>query len=118
MGRVRAAIIAISSLSPGGALPPSPPPTSTHSSTHHQVRDTQTCCAFVDRRKPFDTSSVDATLAQLHGIGITGGMWRTMANFLFGTLSQIRIDGGHSALWIDSGIVQRGFSLHCCSASQ
>ena len=56
-------------------------------------QDTNAFCAFVDIRKAFDTSWVEATLVRLHQSGVTGGMWRTIANFLCGTLSQVRVRG-------------------------
>ena len=63
-------------------------------------------CAFVDIRKAFDTSWVEATLVRLHQVGVTGGMWRTVANFLCGTLSQVRVCGDVSPPWVDTGIAQ------------
>ena len=53
-------------------------------------QDMHTFCAFVDIRKAFDTSWVEATLVRLHQVGVTGRMWGTVANFLCGTLSQVR----------------------------
>ena len=69
-------------------------------------QDTHTFCAFVDIRKAFDTSWVEATLVRLHQSGVTGGMWRTIANFLCGTLSQVRVRGDVSPPWVDTGIAQ------------
>ena len=63
-------------------------------------------CAFVDIRKAFDTSWVEATLVRLHQSGVTGDMWRTIANFLCGTLSQVRVRGDVSPPWVDTGIAQ------------
>ena len=68
--------------------------------------DQHTFCAFVDIRKAFDTSWVEATLVRLHQAGVTGGMWRTIANFLCGTLSQVRARGEVSSPWVDTGIAQ------------
>ena len=69
-------------------------------------RETHTFCAFVDIRKAFDTCWVEATLVRLFQVGVTGGMWRTIANFLCGTLSQVRTGSDVSHPWVDSGIAQ------------
>ena len=53
-----------------------------------------------------DISRVEATLVRLHQAGETGGMWRTIANFLCGTLSQVRARGKVSSPWVDTGIAQ------------
>ena len=45
---------------------------------------THTFCAFIDLRKAFDTAWVEATLVRLAQIGVIGGMWRTITNFLVG----------------------------------
>ena len=68
--------------------------------------DMHTFCAFVDIHKAFDTSWVEATLVRLHQVGVTGGMWRTVANFLCGTLSKVRVCGDVSPPWVDTGIAQ------------
>ena len=60
-------------------------------------QDTHTFATFVDIRKAFDTSWIEATLVRLWDVGVTGGMWRTIANFLCGTLSQVRDHVGVSA---------------------
>ena len=52
----------------------------------------------------FDTSWVEVTLVRMHQVGVTGGMWRTVANFLCGTLSQVRVCGDVSPPWVDTGI--------------
>ena len=62
--------------------------------------DMHTFCPFVDIRKAFDTSWVEATLVRLHQVGVTGGMWRTVANFFCGTLSQVRVCGDVSPPWV------------------
>ena len=69
-------------------------------------QDTHTFCAFVDIRKAFDTSWIEATLVRLHQSGVTGGMWRTIANSLCGTLSQVRVRGDVSPPWVDTWIAQ------------
>ena len=69
-------------------------------------RETHTFCAFVDIRKAFDTCWVEAALVRLFQVGVTGGMWRTIANFLCGTLSQVRTGSDVSHPWVDSGIAQ------------
>ena len=56
-------------------------------------QDKHTFCVFVHIMKAFDTSWVEATLVRLHQAGVTGGMWRTTANFFCGTLSQVRARG-------------------------
>ena len=35
-------------------------------------------------------------------------MWRTITNFLVGTLSHVRVGDAHSHSWVDTGIEQRG----------
>ena len=60
-------------------------------------------CAFVDIRKTLDTSEVEATLVRLCQAGVPGRMWRTMANFLCGTLSQVRIGSDLPHPWVDTG---------------
>ena len=79
--------------------------------------DQHTFCAFVDILKAFDTSWVEAALVRLHQAGVTGCMWRTVANFLCGTLSQVRARGEVSSLWVDTGIAQGRCSRHFCSTS-
>ena len=69
-------------------------------------RETHTFCAFVDIRKAFDTCWVEATLVRLFQVGVAGGMWRTIANFLCGTLSQVRTGSDVSHPWVDSGVAQ------------
>ena len=69
-------------------------------------QETHTFCAFIDIRKAFDTAWVEATLVRLAQIGVTGGMWRTITNFLVGTISQVRIGDAHSHPWMDTGIAQ------------
>ena len=69
-------------------------------------RETHTFCAFVDIRKAFDTCWVEATLVRLFQVGVTGGMWRTIACFLCGTLSQVRTGSDVSHPWVDYGIAQ------------
>ena len=68
--------------------------------------DMHTFCAFVDIRKAFDTSWVEATLVRLHQVRVTGGMWCTVANFLCGNLSQVRVCGDVSPPWVDTSIAQ------------
>ena len=60
-------------------------------------RRTHTFCAFVDIGKAFDTSCQS---------GVTGGMWRTIANFLCGSLYQLRVRGDVSPPCVDTGIAQ------------
>ena len=62
--------------------------------------DMHTFCAFVNIRKVFDTSWVEATLVRLHQVGVTGGMWRTVENFF------VRVCGDVSPPWVDTGIAQ------------
>ena len=68
-------------------------------------QDTHTFAAFVDIRKAFDTSWIEATLVRLSDVGVTGGMWRKIANFLCVTFSQVRDHDGVSAPGFDTGIV-------------
>ena len=58
--------------------------------------DQYTFCAFVDIRKAL-------TLVRLHQAGVTEGMWRMIANFFCGTLSQVRARGEVSSPWVDTG---------------
>ena len=69
-------------------------------------QETHTFCAFIDIRKAFDTAWVETTLVRLAQIGVTGGMWSTITNFLVGTISQVRIGDAHSHPWMDTGIAQ------------
>ena len=45
-------------------------------------------------------------MVRLNDVGISGRMWHLIANFLCGTLSQVRIGDSASQLWVDSGIAQ------------
>ena len=54
----------------------------------HQVH---TFVAFIDIKKAFDSCWVEATLVRLHDVGISGRLWHLLANFLCGTLSQVRL---------------------------
>ena len=65
---------------------------------------THTFVAFIDIKKAFDSSWVEATMVRLYDVGISGRMWHLIANFLCGTLSQVRT--GASRPWVDSGIAQ------------
>ena len=69
-------------------------------------QDMHTFCAFADIRKAFDTSWVEATLIRLHEVGATGGMWRTVASFLCGTLSQVGVFGDVPPPRVDKGIAE------------
>ena len=60
----------------------------------------------IDIRKAFDNAWVEATLVRLAQIGVTGGIWRTITNFLVGTISQVRIGDAQSHPWMDTGIAQ------------
>ena len=57
-----------------------------------------TFVAFIDIKKAFDSSWVEATLVRR--------LWHLLANFLCGTLSQVHIGGSASQPWV--------FSLRCC----
>ena len=65
-----------------------------------------TICAFIDIRQAFDAAWVVATLVRLAQIGVTGGMWRTITNFLVATISQVRIGDAQAHPWMDLGIAQ------------
>ena len=41
--------------------------------------------------KAFDAAWVEATLVRQAPVGVTGGMWRTITNFLVGTISHVRV---------------------------
>ena len=43
---------------------------------------THTFVAFVDIKKAFDSSLVEATMVRLYDVGISGRMWHLIANFL------------------------------------
>ena len=62
-------------------------------------------------RKAFDTAWVEATLVRLAQVGVTGGMWRTITNFLVGTLSHVRVGDAHSHSWSDAGIACYSINL-------
>ena len=51
--------------------------------------DLHTSCPFVDISNAFDTSWVEAMHVRLHQVGVTVGMWRTIATFFCGTLPQV-----------------------------
>ena len=67
---------------------------------------THTFVVFVDIKKAFDSSWVEATMVRLCDVGISGRMWHLIANFLCGTLSQVRIGDPASQPWVDAGIAQ------------
>ena len=69
----------------------------------HQVH---TFVAFIDIRKAFDSCWVEATLVRLGDVGISGRLWHLLANFLCGTLSQVRLGDSTSQPWVDSGVAQ------------
>ena len=57
-------------------------------------------------KKAFDSCWVEATLVRLFDFGVTGRLWHLLANFLCGTMSQMRLGGSVSSPWVDSGIAQ------------
>ena len=69
-------------------------------------QNTHTFVAFVDIKKAFDSSWVEATMVRLYDVGISGRMWHLIANFLCGTLSRIRIGDSASQPFVDSSIAQ------------
>ena len=69
----------------------------------HQVH---TFVAFIDIKKAFDSCWVETTLVRLHDVGILGRLWHLLANFLCGTLSQVRLGDSTSQPWVDSGVAQ------------
>ena len=69
-------------------------------------RHEHTFVAFIDIKKAFDSCWVEATLVRLFDFGVTGSLWHLLANFLCGTLSQVRLGGSVSSPWVDSGIAQ------------
>ena len=69
-------------------------------------RHEHTFAAFIDIKKVFDSCWVEATLVRQRDFGVTGGLWHLLANFLCGTLSQVRLGGSVSSPWVDSGIAQ------------
>ena len=69
-------------------------------------RHEHTFAAFIDIKKGFDSCWVEATLVRLFDFGVTGHVWHLLANFLCGTLSQVRLGGSVSSPWVDSGIAQ------------
>ena len=69
-------------------------------------RHEHTFAAFIDIKKAFDSCWVEATLGRLFDFGVSGRLWHSLANFLCGTLSQVRLGGSVSPPWVDSGFVQ------------
>ena len=69
-------------------------------------RHEHTFVGFIDIKKAFDSSWVEVTLVRLFDFGVTGRLWHLLANFLCGTLSQVRLGGSVSSPWVDSGIAQ------------
>ena len=69
-------------------------------------RHEHTLVAFIDIKKAFDSCWVEATLVRLFDFGVTGRLWHLLANFLCGTMSQVRLGGSVSSPWVDSGIAQ------------
>ena len=69
----------------------------TRSSTH---------VAFVDIRKTFDMSCVDATLVLFHEAGVTWRLWGFSAHVLRHTQSQVRLGALLSVPWEDRGVAQ------------
>ena len=65
-----------------------------------------TFAAFIDIKKDFDSCWVEATLVRFFDFGVSGCLWHLLANFLCGTLSQVRLGGSVSPPWVDSGIAQ------------
>ena len=65
-----------------------------------------TFVAFVDIEKAVDTSWVEATLVQLHDVGVRGRLWHLIAKFPRNTVSQVRLGGDLSEPCPDSGIAQ------------
>ena len=53
----------------------------------------------------------EATLVCLFNFGVTGRLWHLLANFLWGTLSQVRLGGTVSSPWVESGIAQGNIFL-------
>ena len=66
-------------------------------------RHEHTFVAFIDTKKAFDSCCVEATLVRLFDFGDTGRLWHLLANFLCGTLSQVRLC---FFTLLDSGIAQ------------
>ena len=69
-------------------------------------RHEHTFAAFIDIKKAFHSCWVEATLVRLFGFGVSERLWHSLANFLCGTLSQVRLGGSVSPPWVDSGIAQ------------
>ena len=59
-------------------------------------RHEHTFVAFIDIKKAFDYCWVEATLVRLFDFGVMGSLWHLLANFLCGTLSQVRLGGSVS----------------------
>ena len=66
-------------------------------------RHVHTFVAFIDMKKLY---WVEATLVRLFDFGVTGPLWQLLANFLCGTVSQIRLGGSVSSPCVDSGLAQ------------
>ena len=71
----------------------------TRSSTHLYV-------AFVDRKKAFHTSWVEATLVLLYESGVTRQFWGLIAHFLRQAQFQVRLGALLSEAWEDRDIAQ------------
>ena len=54
-------------------------------------RHEHTFVTFIDIKKAFDSCWVEATLVRLFDFGFMGRLWHLLANFLCGTLSQVRL---------------------------
>ena len=52
------------------------------------------------------TTRVSNVPFERNGLSQNGSLWHLLANFLCGTLSQVRLGGSVSSPWVDSGIAQ------------
>ena len=68
--------------------------------------EVHTFVAFVDIKKAFDSCWVETTLVRLHDVGISSRLWHLLANFLCGTLSQVRLGDSAYQPWVDPGVAQ------------
>ena len=80
-------------------------------------RHEHTFAAFIDIEKAFDSCWVEATLVRPFDFGVSGRSWQLLANFLCGTLSQVRLGGSVSPPWVGSGPAQGRIISSTCSST-
>ena len=66
----------------------------------------RTFCAFVDLKNAFGTCWIDAALCKLHRAGVSGSLWKLIADFCSNGRSCVSAYGGLSHFGSDSGLGQ------------